>query len=85
LAASQEPILGTVFPRDTEEQNCRFELLQKAYVNARYNKRNYNITKEDLEWLAERVKQLQTLTEGVCKKWIESLKAKSGGEKEVMA
>lgn len=43
LAASQEPILLTVFPRDTEEQERRFELLQKAYVNARYKKKSYNL------------------------------------------
>jgi hypothetical protein len=30
-----------------------------------------------LEWLAERVKKIQTLTEEGYKKWIESLKAKS--------
>ncbi|MCI0615744.1 HEPN domain-containing protein [bacterium] len=77
LAASQEPVLNAVFPRDTEEQKHRFELLQKAYVEARYEK-NYTITKEDLEWLAEQVKQLRALTEEVCKKWIENLKAKSG-------
>jgi HEPN domain-containing protein/predicted nucleotidyltransferase len=77
LAASQEPVFNTVFPRETEEQKRRFELLQKAYVEARYEM-NYKITKEDLEWLAERVKQLQALTGEVCKKWIESLKTKNG-------
>jgi HEPN domain-containing protein/predicted nucleotidyltransferase len=79
LAASQEPVFNTVFPRDTQEQEHRFELLRKAYVEARYEK-NYTITKEDLEWLAERVKQLQTLTGEVCKKWIESLKTKTGND-----
>ncbi len=79
LAASQEPVLNAVFPRDTPEGEHRFELLQKAYVEARYEK-NYTITKEDLEWLAERVKQLRALTEEVCKKWIENLKAKSGND-----
>jgi len=79
LAASQEPILNAVFPRDTKEYEYRFELLQKAYVNARYNK-SYMITKEDLEWLVERVKQLQALTEEICKKRIESLKAQSGNK-----
>jgi HEPN domain-containing protein/predicted nucleotidyltransferase len=83
LAASQEPVLNAVFPRDTEEQKHRFELLQKAYVEARYEK-NYTITKEDLEWLAERVKQLRALTEGVCKKWIESLKIKSENTSEAV-
>jgi HEPN domain-containing protein/predicted nucleotidyltransferase len=79
LTASQEPVFNTVFPRDTQEQEHRFELLRKAYVEARYEK-NYTITKEDLEWLAERVKQLQTLTGEVCKKWIESLKTKTGND-----
>jgi ppGpp synthetase/RelA/SpoT-type nucleotidyltranferase len=79
LAASQEPILNSIFPRDMKEYEHRFELLQKAYVNARYNK-SYIITKEDLEWLIERVKQLQALTEKICKKWIEILKTKSGND-----
>lgn len=57
-------------------QEHRFVLLRKAYAEARYEK-NYNITKEDLEWLTERVKQLQGLTEEVCKKWIENLRTKS--------
>ena len=83
LAASQEPILVTIFPRDTKEQERRFELLQKAYVNARYNK-NYKITKEDLEWLAERVKKLKALTEEVCKKWIERLKARLSNETKIV-
>lgn len=83
LAASQESKLVTIFPRDTKEQERRFELLQKAYVNARYNK-NYKITKEDLEWLAERVKKLQVLTEEVCRKWIVSLKATSVNKTELL-
>ncbi len=46
LAASQKPILRTVFPRDSAEEERLFELLQKAYVNARYNKK-YEITKDE--------------------------------------
>ena len=48
-----------------------FILLKKAYVDARY-KDSYEITKEQLEYLAERVKTLQELTERVCKEKIES-------------
>ena len=84
LAASQEPVFNTVFPRDNKEDERRFELLQKAYINARYNKKNYNITKEDLEWLTERVKQLQALTEEVCRKWMEGLKTQSGNKVEAV-
>lgn len=79
LAASQEPVFNTIFPRETQEQEHRFELLRKAYVEARYEK-NYTITKDELEWLAERVKKLQALTKEVCKKWIGNLKAKSGND-----
>lgn len=70
-AAGHEPELLKVFPKGTAEEERLFELLRKAYVDARY-KRNYNITREELEWLAERVKMLQELTENVCKKKIES-------------
>lgn len=38
----------------------RFELLSRAYVEARYSP-NYEITIEDLAWLVERVKVLQRL------------------------
>ena len=75
LAASLEPIFNTVFPTDTAEHKRLFELLKNAYVDARY-KMNYKITKEELEWLSGRVKKLQALTEEVCRKWIEGLKAK---------
>jgi len=74
MASSQDPIFLTVFPRDTKEHEHLFELLKKAYVDARY-KKSYKITKADLEWLVERVKKLQTLTEEVCEKRMESLKA----------
>jgi len=38
-----------------------------------------------LEWLAELVKKLQALTEGVFRKWIESLKAKPGDKVNTIA
>ncbi len=48
-----------------------FTLLKKAYVDARY-KKDYKITKEQLEYLAERVKILQKLTKKICTAKIES-------------
>jgi len=48
-----------------------FKLLRKAYIDARY-KKDYKITKKQLEYLAERVKVLQKLTNKICKKKIES-------------
>jgi uncharacterized protein len=70
--ASVEPDLLAVFPQGTEEEMRLFELLRKAYVDARYN-RNYVITPEELTWLAERVKILQDITTKICQKKIASL------------
>jgi HEPN domain-containing protein/predicted nucleotidyltransferase len=81
LASMHDPIFQTVFPHDSEEEQRHFELLRKAYIDARY--KEYAITKEELEWLAERVIKLQNLTEEVCKKKIESFKTKTDDESKL--
>ncbi len=70
-AINLDPRFLPIFPRTTQEERRLFELLQKAYIDARYN-RNYKITKKELEYLAERVKKLQRVTKEVCKEKIES-------------
>jgi len=60
-----------VFPRATAEQDENFKLLKKAYIDARY-KKDYKITRKQLEYLAARVKKLQKLTRTVCRKKIDS-------------
>jgi HEPN domain-containing protein len=55
-----------IFPQESAEEKRLFELLRRAYVEARYNI-DYKITREELEYLAERVKLLQQTTEEVCK------------------
>ncbi|MHC4396795.1 MAG: HEPN domain-containing protein, partial [Planctomycetota bacterium] len=60
-----------VFPRATKEQDENFKLLKKAYIDARY-KKDYKITRKQLEYLAKRVKILQRLTKKICKEKIES-------------
>ena len=53
------------WPRVTKfEQRC-FELLRRAYVDARYSP-HYKITAEELAWLGERVTVLQELVKAVC-------------------
>ena len=54
--------LIAAWPRDSKMARRRFELLSRAYVEARYSPR-YKITVEELEWLIERVKTLQQLVE----------------------
>lgn len=59
----------TTFPTATKEQQDCFNLLQKAYIDARYNK-SYVITKDQLEYLIGRVEKLKGLVEGVCREKI---------------
>ncbi|WP_266235058.1 HEPN domain-containing protein [Rickettsia rhipicephali] len=54
-----------VFPQSSPEQKECFELLEKAYVDARYNK-NYRISREQLLYLIERVERLKMITEKIC-------------------
>lgn len=74
-----EPMFLSVFPTGTEKEKRLFELLCKAYIDARYDK-NYTIVHDELEWLGERVEKLEQLTEEICKKKIESFTAKFEGE-----
>ncbi|MCW3070307.1 MAG: hypothetical protein JWO44_197 [Bacteroidetes bacterium] len=69
LAKALNIEFGKVFPKATYEERIRFTLLKKAYVDARY-KAEYKISKEDLEYLAERVQLLRKLTEQICKEKI---------------
>jgi predicted nucleotidyltransferase/HEPN domain-containing protein len=71
MAAGHDPAFMTVFPQATAEQKECFELLRRAYVEARYNP-GYQITKAQLEYLAGRVRKLQRLTKKICEAKIES-------------
>jgi predicted nucleotidyltransferase/HEPN domain-containing protein len=57
--------LVDAWPRDSRFSRRCFELLSRAYVEARYSP-SYKISSDELEWLVEHVKQLQTLVEAVC-------------------
>jgi HEPN domain-containing protein len=62
----------TVFPRGDEQQKRYFELLKKAYIDARY-KRDFVITREELEYLAARVRKLQELAKRICEEHIAAM------------
>lgn len=59
------PSLIAAWPRDTRFAQRSFELLRRAYVDARYSP-HYKITDEELAWLVERVGTLQQLVADVC-------------------
>jgi predicted nucleotidyltransferase/HEPN domain-containing protein len=64
-AESHEPRLISVWPRDTRFGQRCFELLRRAYVDARYSP-HYTITPEELEWIGERIELLQSLAREIC-------------------
>ncbi|MCF2517777.1 HEPN domain-containing protein [Dyadobacter sp. CY351] len=63
---------ATVFPRNTGEEERLFQLLKKAYIDARYEK-HYKIEKVELEYLGGRVTLLKNLTERICRERITQL------------
>lgn len=58
-----------VWPRDEKFARRCFELLQQAYVNARYSK-HYKITDDELEWLVGRIELLQSEVRSIAEKWL---------------
>ena len=66
-----DPRFIQVFPFATPEEERLFKLLRDAYIDARY-KKGYKINEEELLWLSERVKLLQSLTETLCQEKMQS-------------
>lgn len=74
LTESREERLRDIWPGDTKPARRRFDLLKRAYVEARYSK-HYKITEEELIWLVERVKALRVTVEAACKERLSALEA----------
>ncbi|XAZ20422.1 HEPN domain-containing protein (plasmid) [Sinorhizobium sp. B11] len=71
--------LIAAWPRDNRIARRRFELLSRAYVEARYSP-NYAISSEELGWLLERVQLLQTTVATICEERLLGLPSgESGG------
>ena len=64
--------LNSIFPKDSNQEEHIFNLLQKAYIEARYSD-DYKIEKSEVEELIYRVTNLQNVAEAVCKAKIESI------------
>ena len=65
------------WPRATRTDRRRFELLKRAYVEARYSA-NYEISSEDLETLTQSVRRLRDLVKTVSRERLQELKAAAG-------
>ena len=71
MASSHVKNIKQIFPRETPKQHEQFDLLDYAYIGARYD-RNYSISKEDLEYLSQCVEKLIKTTEKACLNKIQS-------------
>lgn len=58
------------FPQDTTEEKRLFDLLQRAYIESRYNP-DFEIAKEDIAALLPKVEQLRDIVASVCRERIE--------------
>jgi hypothetical protein len=73
LAEDQAQDLAEVWPRDQQRFIAWFNIINEAYVKARYS-RHFEITPEALQWLAKRVSDLIGRIEAICRSRLESLR-----------
>ncbi|WP_345575286.1 HEPN domain-containing protein, partial [Stakelama sediminis] len=73
LAEDKEPRLVASWPREQRTDRRRFELLKRAYVEARYSAQ-YAITRDDLDALAAAIAQLRDTVETLCLERLRELK-----------
>lgn len=77
LAEASEPRLIAAWPRADRLDRRRFELLKRAYVEARYSP-NYEIAPDDLLALSQSVRRLRDLVEAVSLERIAELREAAG-------
>ena len=58
-----------VFPRDTDEEKRLFDLLQRAYIESRYNP-DFEIAKGDIDALLPKIERLRDIVDTVCRERI---------------
>lgn len=67
--------LRPAWPRGRRPFDRYFELLRRAYVEARYSE-HYRITREELEWLEGCIVELMGLVDTACQEHLANLKSK---------
>ncbi|TCU16399.1 nucleotidyltransferase and HEPN domain-containing protein [Rhizobium sullae] len=77
LAEDQDRRLIDAWPRDQHRYTAWYNVLNEAYVKARYSK-HFEITEEALAWLLERTEHLHRLVEAICKEHLTELERASG-------
>lgn len=77
LAEDSEPRLIEAWPRATRPDRRRFELVKRAYVEARYSA-SYEISAEDLEAITVSVRKLRDLVDQVSRERLDELREAAG-------
>ncbi|WEX91066.1 nucleotidyltransferase and HEPN domain-containing protein [Sinorhizobium garamanticum] len=72
LAEDQDRRLVEAWPRDQHRYTAWYNILNEAYVKARYSK-HFEITEEALVWLLERAEHLHRAVEAACKERLAEL------------
>ena len=78
LAEDVDQRLTAAWPREGRPERRRFEMLKRAYVDARYGDQ-YDISIEDLEALSASVKTLSGLVASVCEERLAKLASEISG------
>ncbi|WVT76277.1 nucleotidyltransferase and HEPN domain-containing protein (plasmid) [Sinorhizobium chiapasense] len=72
LAEDRDRRLVEAWPRDQHRFSAWYNVLNEAYVKARYSK-HFEITEEGLSWLLERTEHLLRLVETICQERLTEL------------
>jgi len=76
LAEDKDRRLVGAWPRETSLDRRRFELLKRAYVEARYSDA-YAISAEDLAAVGSAVRTLRAIVDATSREWLEQLRQKA--------
>lgn len=74
LSEQIDPRMVEAWPREAKSERRGFELLRRAYVEARYSP-HYKITAQELAWLSERATVLKMIVEIICRERLAALAA----------
>ncbi|CUX54492.1 Nucleotidyltransferase [Agrobacterium deltaense RV3] len=72
LSEDRDRRLVDIWPRDQQRFTAWYNILNEAYVKARYSK-HFEINEEALAWLQERTAELHVLIEALCREHIGKL------------
>ncbi|WP_144578816.1 nucleotidyltransferase and HEPN domain-containing protein [Agrobacterium sp. DE0009] len=72
LSEDRDRRLVDIWPRDHQRFTAWYNIINEAYVKARYSKR-FDVSEEALFWLQERAAELHKLIEVLCREHIEKL------------